>query len=79
MSVVVICDQWTGPGAPSRPARRTRIRRRPAAGAPAAGARVGGQSAARPTAGAAGGHPPDHLKPDQVRWEPPPEPAGPLL
>ena len=54
MSVVVICDQWTGPGAPSRPARRTRIRRRPAAGAPAAGARVGGQSAARPTAGAAG-------------------------
>jgi len=59
----------TGPGAPSRPA----------AGAPAAGARVGGQSAARPTAGAAGGHPPDHLKPDQVRWEPPPEPAGPLL
>jgi len=43
----------TGPGAPSRPA----------AGAPAAGARVGGQSAARPTAGAAGGHPPDHLKP----------------
>ena len=34
----------TGPGAPSRPA----------AGAPAAGARVGGQSAARPTAGAAG-------------------------
>ena len=45
----------TGPGAPSRPARRTRTRRRPAAGAPAAGARVGGQSAARPTAGAAGG------------------------
>ena len=24
-------------------------------------------------------HPPDHLKPDQVRWEPPPEPTGPLL
>ena len=24
-------------------------------------------------------HPPDHLKPEQVRWEPAPEPGGPLL
>ena len=24
-------------------------------------------------------HPPDHFKPDQVRWEPPPEPTGPPL
>jgi len=24
-------------------------------------------------------HPPDHLKPEQVRWEPAPEPTGPLL
>ena len=43
------------PASSNRPARRTRIRRRPVAGAPAAGARAGGRSAARPTAGAAGG------------------------
>jgi len=24
-------------------------------------------------------HPPDHLKPEQVRWEPAAEPTGPLL
>ena len=24
-------------------------------------------------------HPPDHLQPDQVRWEPAPEATGPLL
>ena len=24
-------------------------------------------------------HPPDHLKPEQVRWEPAAEPSGPLL
>jgi hypothetical protein len=24
-------------------------------------------------------HPPDHLNPEQVRWEPAPEPRGPLL
>jgi len=24
-------------------------------------------------------HPPDHLQPEQVRWEPAPEPTGPLL
>ena len=25
------------------------------------------------------GHPPDHLRPEQIRWEPAPEATGPLL
>ena len=49
------CPNRAHPASSSRPARRTRIRRRRAAGAPAATARAGGRSAARPTAGAAGG------------------------
>ena len=71
-----------GPGAPSLqqpPSTSDTHPPPPGAGAPAATAHVGGRRRRALRRRSGWRHPPDHLNPEQVRWEPAPEPTGPLL
>ena len=74
--VATRASHMNGPGTPSLqryPARRTRTRRRPRE-------RPLRHQHTTPHGWCCGFcHPPDHLRPDQVRWEPATEPARALL